>query len=98
MTKYSNEYKQEVVRLVMNRGGKLSEVARELGISHWTVKDWVEKYRTEINAERIASGQLSLEEENKLLRKELADVREEQDILKKAIAVFSKKPKINTSL
>jgi hypothetical protein len=33
-----------------------------------------------------------------MLKKELADVMEERDILKKAIAVFSRKPKINTFL
>jgi len=98
MKEYSNEYKQEAVRLVTERGRKVCAVARELGISHWTLRDWVRKRTADINAHRLMSGQLSPDEENKLLRKELAEIREERDILKKAIAVFSKKPKISTDL
>ena len=41
---------------------------------------------------------MSPEEENRILKKELADVTEERDILKKAIAVFSKRPKLNMFL
>jgi transposase len=45
----------------------------------------------------VAGGlKISPEEEVRLLKKELADVMEERDILKKAIAVFSRKPKTNT--
>jgi transposase len=47
----------------------------------------------------VAGGlRISPEEEMRLLKKELADVMEERDILKKAIAVFSRKPKTNTFL
>lgn len=98
MKQYSEEYKQEAVRLVASRGGKIRATAEELGINRWTLKDWVEKYRPVINAERISLNQLSPAEEIKLLRKELQNVQEERDILKKAIAVFSKKPKKNIDL
>jgi transposase len=93
MSRYNEEYKREAVQLVVARGMQNKQVARELGINHWTLKDWVDKYKDSINTERIRNKEVSPEEENKILRKELADIREERDILKKAIAVFSQKPK-----
>jgi len=98
MRKYSSEYKYESARLVMERGGKIRAVARELGMSHWTLKDWVKQYGAEINTQCLSSGQMAPEEENRLLKKELASLREDHEILKKAIAIFSSKPKINTDL
>jgi transposase len=98
MNRYSEEYKREAVQLVIARGMQNKRVARELGINSWTLKDWVDKYKDSINAERVRNKQVTPEEENKLLRKELAGIREERDILKKAIAVFSQKPKRSIDL
>ena len=96
---HSEEFKKEAVRLVIQSGRKVKQVAMELGVNPWTVKSWVKKYDKETRAELISQGlKMSPEEENRILKKELADITEERDILKKAIAVFSKKPKINTLL
>ena len=95
-TQHNEDYKREAVRLVIKNDRKLRQVSEDLGINQWTLKDWVEKYGKEIQAELIGQGlKLTPEDEIKLLKKELADVQEERDILKKAIAVFSKKPKTN---
>ena len=100
MGKYhSKEFRKEAVRLVIQSGRKIKQIADELGINNWTLKSWVKKFDKEERAALIAQGfKMSPEEENRLLKKELADIMEERDILKKAIAVFSKKPRINTSL
>jgi transposase len=97
MTKHHDEdFKKEAVRLVIQNNQQIKKVAGELGINHWTLKGWVEKFGKPIRTELIDQGlKMSPEEENRLLKKELADVQEERDILKKAIAVFSKKPKTN---
>ena len=96
---HSKEFKKEAVRLVIQSGRKIRQIAEELGVNIWTIKGWVKKYDKEARVELISQGfKMSPEEENRLLKKELLDVTEERDILKKAIAVFSKKPKINTSL
>jgi transposase len=96
---HSKEFKKEAVRLVIQSGRKIRQIAEELGVNIWTIKGWVKKYDKEARVELISQGfKMSPEEENRLLKKELADVTEERDILKKAIAVFSKKPKINMSL
>ena len=98
-SKHSEDFKKESVRLVILNKRKIKQVAEELGVNHWTLKDWVERYGKEIHSELVAGGlRISPEEEVRMLKKELADVTEERDILKKAIAVFSRKPKINTFL
>ena len=94
---YSSEYKQEAVQLVKERGC-IRTAARELGISHWTLTGWVKKARTKVNTERSASGQMTPEEENRLLKRQLASLQEDHEILKKAVAVFSQKPKRNIDL
>ena len=96
---YDEEFKLEAVRLVIERGRRVKQVAGELGLNAWTVRGWVRRYGKETYSSLATQGvKLSAEEENRLLRKELADVAEERDILKKAIAVFSKKSRINTLL
>ena len=98
-SKHSEDFKKEAVRLVIRNNRKTKQVAEELGVNNWTLKDWFRRYGKEIHSELVAGGlRISPEEEMRLLKKELADVREERDILKKAIAVFSRKPKINTFL
>jgi transposase len=98
-SRHSEDYKKEAVRLVIQNNRKIKQVAADLGVNHWTLKDWLRQYGKEIHSEMLAGGlKISPEEELRLLKRELADVKEERDILKKAIAVFSRKPKINTFL
>ena len=96
---HGEEFKKEAVRLVIQSGRKIKQVAEELGLNYWTLKGWIKKYGKQEQVDLVASGlKMSPEEENRILRKELADIAEERDILKKAIAVFSKKPKIHMFL
>ena len=97
--KYNEEFKKEAVRLVIKNDKKVKIVAQELDVNYWTLKDWVRNYGKELNAELIEQGlKVTPEEEIRTLKKELAEAQEESAILKKAIAVFSKKPNRNMSL
>ena len=97
--RHDEEFKKETVRLVIQSDRPVKQIAEELGLNYWTIKEWVKKYRKQEHTELVAKGiKLSPEEEIKLLKRELADTAEERDILKKAMAVFSKKPKLNTLL
>ena len=96
---HSREFKMEAVRLAIQSGRKIKHIAEELGVNIWTLKGWIRKHDKEARAELISQGlKMSPEEENRILKKELAGITEERDILKKAIAIFSKKPKINMFL
>ena len=85
--KYSREFKAEAVKMVES-GRQQAEVARELGITGNTLWNWVERARKE----RETPNGLTAEEREELrkLRREVADLREEREILKKATAFFAK--------
>lgn len=92
--KYDREFKQEAVRLVVDGNRRVSEVARDLGIGANMLHRW--KREQEQSGERAFPGKGKLNGEAaevRRLRRELEDVREERDILKKALAVFSRRGK-----
>ena len=86
--RYTDEYKREAVRLTAKLGN-LSAAARDLGISASRLRLWRDDLAGE---EVVAPGSIPLELEVKQLRKELWSLREDRDILKKALAIFSGKP------
>jgi transposase-like protein len=90
--KYTRDFKVEAVQL-MNTGGKNGhEIETDLGIGSGSIYRW----RRQLEAEgtqglRAFPGHgRARDEELARLRKELADVREERDILRKALAIFSR--------
>ena len=73
-------------------------LADELGINHATLYSWVRKYSEDKEEAFPGEGKLKpSDEEVRKLRRQLADVTEERDILKKAISIFSKDQKKSTS-
>jgi transposase len=89
MRQYGEEFREEAVRLVLESSGSIPQVAGDLGVSVWTLRGWVKKSR-----ERSGVGEPrraeTIEEENRRLKRELAILRQERDILKKAAAYFAK--------
>jgi transposase len=97
--KYDAEFKREAVRLADREGVKDRQVERDLGLYQGPIRTW----RTELEANSVdafpgTGHQKPLEEENRRLRRELEIAREERDILKKAVAIFSKTPKPGSGL
>jgi transposase len=92
--KYDREFKVEAVKLVTGGGRAVAEVARNLGIHENLLYKWREKYTEDISHAFPGKGRLKpAEEELRRMKRELADVTQERDILKKALAIFSKEPK-----
>ena len=92
--KYDREFKVEAVKLVTGEGRAVAEVARNLGIHENLLYKWREKYTEDIAHAFPGKGRLKpAEEEVRRMKRELADVTQERDILKKALAIFSKEPK-----
>ena len=84
---YSTEFKMEAVKRLEKSGEPLSKVAADLGVKPTTMQGWVNKYRKSPKAPFIGSGHLSPEDEKlHKLEKENRDLKEENDILKKAAA------------
>lgn len=84
---YSAEFKIEAVKRLEKTGESMSKVATDLGVKPTTMQGWVNKYRKSPNAPFIGSGHLSPQDEKfHKLEKEIRDLKEENDILKKAAA------------
>ncbi len=85
---YPPEFKVEAVQLVQQRERSLAQIARDLGVSEQTLRNWVKQ----IEIDRGARTGLTTEERDELrrLRRENRILKEERDILKKAAAFFAK--------
>jgi transposase len=92
--KYERQFKEDAVNLVINGDRSVSEVARDLGIDSNTLYRW-KRELTEGGTEAFpGKGRLGpQEEELRRLRRELEQAKEDREILKKALAYFSKSGK-----
>jgi transposase-like protein len=88
---YDKEFKLNAVKLYKESGKTCGEVAQNLGIPKSTLYTWALEYEESGDLSFKGSGiPKACNEELFLLRKELADVKMERDILKKAVAIFSR--------
>lgn len=91
MTKlYTREFKIEAVRLAEVSDKPYSEVAEELGISQSALYRWRQEYR--LDAQQAFPGKGNLKEDDKelaALRKRVRELEMENEILKKATAIFA---------
>jgi transposase len=89
--KYPREFKLEAVRRVVDGGEPAAEVARALDLQPNMLYSWVRQLKAESAEAFRGNGNLtSQDEEVRKLRREVAVLREERDILKKATAFFAK--------
>jgi transposase len=89
--KFTKEFKMEAIQLAEQRGGNASEVARNLGIRPGLLNRWIREYKEDSQYAFPGLGKLKEPDEQlRKLQKELADTKMERDILKKALAIFSK--------
>jgi transposase len=86
---YSKEFRAEAVRLALESEEGRSKVARDLGVSVWTLREWIRKHEEKFGRRGPEKAE-TLEEENKRLRRENERLKMERDILKKAAAYFAK--------
>jgi transposase len=91
--KYTPEFRAEAVRLVQVGDKSLAQVGRQLGVASQTLWAWV--HQAEVDAGRGAPEELTTSEREELgrLRREVAQLREDREILKKATAFFAKESK-----
>ncbi len=87
--KYSKEFKLQAARLVTEQGYSYEQAAKRLGTTGWSIRNWVQKFRQ--TGELPAQSQTQPKaDELRQLHKELAQLRMENDILKKAAAYFAR--------
>ena len=83
---YDEEFKKTLVSLYEN-GKKLSELSREYGINESTIRPRIKKYGTITTS----TGEITNNDEILKLQKKNRELEQEVEILKKAVAIFSKK-------
>lgn len=87
---YDKEFKQNAAKLYLDSGRSYDQIAKELGIPVGTLVNWVKVHKIDGEEAFPGKGHLKpFDAEMMQLRKELAIVREERDILKKALGIFS---------
>jgi transposase len=90
--RYTKEFREEAVRLVVDEKISRSEVSRRLSLAASTIVNWVKAYEEGRLGEVGKSFKLLTEIEMELakVKKENAELRMERDILKKAAAYFAR--------
>jgi transposase-like protein len=87
---FTPEFKSETVRLVLEGGRSIPEVARDLDLTESALRAWV--HQAKVDRGQGKPGELTTAEREELqrLRREVKDLRIEREILKKAAAFFAK--------
>ena len=92
--RFDEECKREVAALASRPGASDTQVARDLGVSPYSVGRWKKLYGpppTTASAPGVSVQEL--ERRIRALERENADLREQRTILKKAVAIFSEPPR-----
>ena len=101
---YNEAFRSDAARLVRRGDRTLKQVAHDLGVNHWTLRDWVRRYEmpkkrstaasksstTDKAAETLEQSVARLEKENARLERQVAQLEMDREILKKAAAFFAK--------
>ncbi len=88
---YTQEFRHSVVDHLLSSGKSLPQVAQEFGVNIWTLREWKRQYAAEAkptDAPMPATPE-AMKQEIEQLRKELARVRLQRDILKKTMGILS---------
>ena len=89
--KYTEEFREEAVRQVLDRGYSVKEVSDNLGVSAHSLYKWLRGVRPTPDKQRDEEL-LEAKREVLKLRAQLRRTQEERDILKKAAAYFAREP------
>lgn len=89
---HTREFKEDAVRLVLEKEVPVSRVALDLGVHENTIYKWMRQYREDPEGAFPGKGRLKpRDEELRKLQRDNEVLREEREILKKALAIFSKR-------
>ena len=87
--KYSKEFQLQAAKLVTEQGYSCDKAAKRLGTTGWSVRNWIQKFRQTGELPSKAETQPKMDEIRQL-RKEFAQLKMENEILKKAAAYFAR--------
>ena len=82
---YTQEFKENAVRLLTHEGYSLAKAAKHLGVTATTLSTW--------KRQLVHQDQVDLEAENQRLRRQVRELETEREILKKAVTWFASQSK-----
>jgi transposase len=88
---YDDEFKASAVKMVVEKGRTITDVAKDLGVSQPSLRRWIRENSKpdDPTTKRL----MELEVENRKLKKELKNANDTVEILKKSVAIFVKPQK-----
>ncbi len=88
---FDKNFKVSTVKMILNSGKSIRSISQDLDISENTLHNWKKQYLADTKNSFPGKGnQISTEDEVRRLKEELHIVTQQRDILKKAVAFFSK--------
>lgn len=88
--RFDKEFKTDAVKLVLEKGRTMASVARDLHINENTIQRWVKEYKGDPVHSFPGSGHLHPDDEEvRKLKRRVSDLEMENEILKKAMAIFA---------
>lgn len=84
---YASEFKKQAVQLVITSGRPLTQLARELGVSAWNLRDWRERLQPQLaqQPETLEAMRLRVDQ----LERDNLQLRQQRDILKQTLGIVS---------
>ena len=95
VTRYTEEFRRDAVRIATTGGLTRPQIASDLGVGLSTLNKWVQKHQHE---DLMSGPHEDVEKENTRLRKEVRLLREEREILKKAAIFFAGQSPLSSKL
>jgi transposase len=87
---YTAEFRESAVKLANESDKPIAHTARDIGVNENTLHTWISKYSRPVSHGGVVRTDTHLYEELKRLKKEVAQLTEERNLLKKAAAYFAK--------
>ncbi len=89
---YTSEFKESAIQLAIESNQSIAATAKELGLNVSTLHTWINKYHSVSEGAKPAKSlnKEHIYDENKRLRREVARLKEERAILKKAAVFFAR--------
>ncbi|WP_155549174.1 transposase [Amycolatopsis camponoti] len=88
-SKYPEQFRRDAIELVNSSDRPLRQIARELGVNHETLRSWVNVAKQEAAAGPMVEDP-AVTDEVQRLRKQVAELQKEKEILRKAAAYFAR--------
>ncbi|WP_339164441.1 transposase [Siminovitchia sp. FSL W7-1587] len=90
--RYDETFKKETVKYILENNKPVAQIARETGVNTNTLYSWIKKYSEQPEVKAVQTF-YTPEVERKATQKQLRDLEEENEILKKAMHYFAKSPR-----